>query len=97
MSDERRPAAIAWTSGGDATVVRADGVQIRARSSVPFPPGTPVGGTVRANATVAFVVKVTSSRRVANGIWEVRGRLVSPSAATIAAFARLAEGEAAGY
>lgn len=89
MSTRSRP-AIQWSDGGEADVVQASGIHITVRSTRPFPPGAPVTGTLAGHPAYPFTLKVAGSRKVEEGIWEVRGRLVTATSAVIAAFARAA-------
>jgi hypothetical protein len=79
---------IRWTAGGEAELVSAAGVQVTVRSTKPFPPGAPVPGTLTLDAPYAFTLKVAGSRRIAEGVWEVRGRLTTATTDVLAAFAR---------
>ncbi|MEI8256676.1 MAG: hypothetical protein WCJ30_13460, partial [Deltaproteobacteria bacterium] len=64
-------------------------VQITVHSDKPFPPGAPVQGLLHAgDGDRAFAIKVTNSRLIAPGTWEVRGRLVTATSDVIASFAR---------
>jgi hypothetical protein len=77
-------ARVTWSGGGEATLVSiaADGIVLE--STVPWPPGSRVEGTVRANdgelsgpepaQPVALRVKVHSSKRQAGGEFLVQGR-----------------------
>jgi hypothetical protein len=81
---------IVWHEGGTAAVRSVQGVDVVLRSSVPYPPGKPAQGTLHtASGTHAFTVKVVRSQKVAEGVWDVRGRLVSATTAVRAAFAAM--------
>lgn len=82
---------IAWENAGDAQVVSAAGVQVVLRSTRPYPPGAPVQGTLAtASGPKIFTLKVAGSRKVAEDVWEVRGRLLTATVDLIAAFAAAA-------
>ncbi len=82
-------AAIVWSVGGAAKLVSVSNLQVVVHSDKPFPPGAPVQGVLRADdGDRAFTLKVTGSRRIEDGTWEVRGRLVTATSNVIAAFAR---------
>lgn len=79
---------IAWHEGGTARVREVKEVDVVLRSSVPYPPGKPAQGTLSAaNGSHSFTVKVARSQKVAEGVWDVRGRLVSATTAVRTAFA----------
>lgn len=79
---------IAWEGGGTAQVREARDVDVVLRSSVPYPPGKPARGTLRVGeAESSFTVKVSRSQRVIEGVWDVRGRLISATTAVRDAFA----------
>jgi hypothetical protein len=82
-------ATIAWATGGDGVLLAHDGgTLVTVRSTKPFPPGAPVAGTLGAGERQwAFQLKVASTRKVDEGAWEVRGRLLSATTELIAAFA----------
>ncbi len=82
--------AIEWTGGGSARVVSANGMLVEVHSTRPFPPGAPVPGTLTADGAHAFTLKVAAARKIAETTWAVRGRLLTPTAAVIAAFAQAA-------
>jgi hypothetical protein len=79
---------ITWDQGGEAEVVRAQGVQATVRSTKPFPPGAPVQGTLLGPTSVTFTLKVASIRKVQEQVWEIHGRLITATAEVLAAFAR---------
>ena len=88
---------IVWEKGGEARVLEAKGEQVVLRSTVPYPPGAPVPGALRAasegdetTASHGFVVKVSGSKKVSPTEWDVRGRLVTATVAVREAFARAA-------
>jgi hypothetical protein len=90
MSDERITAEgpVRWEQGGTAQVREAKDTDVVLRSSVPFPPGKPARGTLEIEGgPMAFTVKVARSQRAAEGVWDVRGRLISAPSALRAAFA----------
>jgi|LNFM01.1.fsa_nt_gb hypothetical protein len=79
---------IAWEGGGTAQVRDARDIDVVLRSSVPYPPGKPAQGSLRtADALLHFTVKVSRSQRVVEGVWDVRGRLISATNPLRAAFA----------
>ena len=68
--------------GGEARVVETDGDYITLESTRAFPPGSPL--TARGEGTSeapgnTYRVKVRGSRRVAEGLFRVEGRLVNLS------------------
>lgn len=78
---------IAWAEGGTAQVREAKDVDVVLRSSVPYPPGKPARGALSAGeGTHLFVVKVSRSQRVAEGVWDVRGKLQTATSAVRQAF-----------
>ena len=81
---------IIWSQGGSAAVVQCEGVHVTVRSDRAFPPGAPAAGSlcISADRTLGFTLKVASSRSVAEGVWEVRGRLVTATREVLDAFAR---------
>lgn len=72
-----------WELGGEATLLRVDDDRLTLRSTRSFPPGAPAKGTLGGGATLTL--KVAGSRRESEGIFVVRGRLVSPTVALRAA------------
>ncbi|MBL8679655.1 MAG: hypothetical protein JNK05_10845 [Myxococcales bacterium] len=79
---------IVWEGGGTAQVRDAKDVDVVLRSSVPYPPGKPAKGSLRVGETESpFIVKVSRSQRVIEGVWDVRGRLISATSALREAFA----------
>ena len=84
---------IAWHEGGTAAVREVREVDVVLRSSVPYPPGKPAQGTLSAaDGSHSFTVKVARSQKVAEGVWDVRGRLISATTAVRAAFAATVNG-----
>lgn len=87
-------ATIRWENAGLARVLEARADQVVLRSTVPYPPGAPVNGTLQSDAegvpSHAFTVKVTGSKRVRDGEWDVKGRLVTAPTLVRAAFERSA-------
>lgn len=81
---------VTWLTGGEADVISAAGVQIVVHSNKPFPPGAPVTGTLAGESSKTFIVKIGGSRKIADDIWEVRGRLTTTTTDVIAAFAAAA-------
>lgn len=78
---------ISWHEGGTAQVRSVKDVDVVLRSSVPYPPGKPAQGTLSAaDGSHSFTVKVARSQKVAEGVWDVRGRLLSATTAVRAAF-----------
>ena len=78
---------ITWAEGGTAQVREARDVDVVLRSSVPYPPGKPARGTLRdGESTHLFVMKVARSQRVAEGVWDVRGKLQTATNAVRQAF-----------
>jgi hypothetical protein len=78
----------AHQSTAAAEVVRADGTQVTLRSTRPFPPGAPVEGVLHsATGRKTFTLKIAGSRKVAEDVWEVRGRLLTATSDVRAAFA----------
>ncbi|MDP3279078.1 MAG: hypothetical protein Q8Q09_28055 [Deltaproteobacteria bacterium] len=79
---------ITWNEGGAASVRTAREIEVVVRSSVPYPPGKPAGGTLRHDTqSLAFTLKVARSQKVSEGLWDVRGRLLDATVAVRAAFA----------
>lgn len=93
MTDsEKTEGPITWEKGGGARVLEAKGEQVTLRSTVPYPPGAPVPGTLRdgEGAGHGFVVKVAGSKKVSPTEWDVKGRLVTATVAVREAFAKAA-------
>ena len=70
----RAPSAIAWTGGGEASVVALDAGGIVLRSTVPSPPGSRIEGTLGGERSVTLRVKIHACRRDEDGTFELRGR-----------------------
>ena len=82
-------ARVSWTGGGEATLVTISALQVTFQSNKPFPPGAPVAGTLHLDdGTREFGLKVVGSRKSADTMWEVRGRLVTATSELLAAFGR---------
>jgi hypothetical protein len=68
--------------GGEARVVETNGDYITLESTRAFPPGAPLVGVSEGNAEAPgsqYRVKVRGSRRIAEGLFRVEGRLVNLS------------------
>jgi hypothetical protein len=88
---------VQWQGAGSASVVSAQGTAVVLRSDRPFPPGAPAQGDLTTRTpSHAFTLKVAGSRKVAEGIWEVRGKLQTAPSDLIAAFAAAAVGASPG-
>ena len=83
---------IVWSNGGEASLISAAGSQIVVHSNKPFPPGAPVSGTLGSDEPKTFVVKIGGSRKIADAMWEVRGRLSTATTDVLNAFANAAQG-----
>jgi hypothetical protein len=69
---------IRWQEGGTARIQSIVELEVVLRSSVPYPPGKPAQGTLAdGSMRYAFTAKVQRSIKVAEGIWDVRARLIS--------------------
>ncbi len=77
---------ITWDEGGTADVLRAKDIDVTVRSTVPFPPGKPARGALAATSSLPFTLKVARSQRVAEGVWDVRGRLLTATTEVRRAF-----------
>lgn len=77
---------VAWDEGGTAGVLRAKDIDVVLRSSVPYPPGKPARGTLSGASPLSFTLKVSRSQRVAEGVWDIRGRLLTATNALRRAF-----------
>jgi hypothetical protein len=81
---------ITWEEGGTANVRYAKDTDVLIRSSVPYPPGKPAKGSLAPTSpdtlSWGFTVKVARSQRVAEGVWDIRGRLLSATNETRRAF-----------
>jgi hypothetical protein len=74
-SGEGPPAAhVVWTRGGEARIVAMEAQRIVLRSTVPWPPGSRVEGTVATAPPATLRVKVHASRRQTEGDFVVEGR-----------------------
>jgi hypothetical protein len=89
MSVLQKP-VIQWAVGGEAEIVAVDGVRLTVHSTKPFPPGAPVPGTLTLETAHPFTLKVAGSRKVAEGVWQVQGRLTTATSDVLAAFAQAA-------
>ena len=67
-------------------MLRAKDIDVTVRSSVPYPPGKPARGTLSGAASLPFTLKVARSQRVAEGVWDIRGRLLTATTAVRRAF-----------
>jgi hypothetical protein len=77
-------ARVTWSGGGEASLVSIEADALVLESTVPWPPGSRIEGTVCANdpppsivepaPEVTLRVKVHSSRRQAEGVFLVQGR-----------------------
>jgi hypothetical protein len=70
---------VRWARGGEARIESVVGDGIVLRSTVPWPPGSCVEGTLEDASLVEVRVKVHGSRRGADGDFEVHGRLLDAS------------------
>jgi hypothetical protein len=73
---ERAPvtADVAWTGGGEASVVSCDADSIVLRSTVPSPPGSRIEGELVGLPSARLRVKVHACRRQAEGDFLLQGR-----------------------
>jgi hypothetical protein len=67
-------ANIRWAGGGEARLVRISEDVLVARSTVPFPPGSRIEGTVEGEPPQTFRLKVHVSKRQARGDFLIEGR-----------------------
>jgi hypothetical protein len=77
-------ARVTWSGGGEASLLSIAADAILLQSTVPWPPGSRIEGTVRADDSPPSIVepapevtlrlKVHSSRRQAEGAFLVQGR-----------------------
>jgi hypothetical protein len=65
-------AKVAWTRGGEATIVALAGDAITLRSSVPSPPGSRIEGKLEGGDPLR--VKVHSSKKQDDGAFVIEGR-----------------------
>jgi hypothetical protein len=65
---------IAWANGGDARIVSASAGAVSLISSVPWPPGSRVSGTLLDPPHVTVRIKVHASRLEAEGTFRIEGR-----------------------
>lgn len=73
---------IAWTKGGTASFLAADGENVTLRSSIPSPPGSRLDATFTDEPKTALRVKVHNSKREDDGSFTLRGRLVDATRET---------------
>jgi hypothetical protein len=69
-------ARIAWTKGGEASVVSLKDDAIVLRSSVPSPPGSRIEGVLAAETSQSVRVKIHSSKKQAEGDFVLEGRVL---------------------
>lgn len=69
-------AHVRWSKGGEASIVSITRDAIVLRSSVPWPPGSRVEGTLEGASPATLRVKVHASKRQPEGDFTVRGRPV---------------------
>jgi hypothetical protein len=67
-------ARVAWTTGGEATVVSLGPKAIVVRSTVPSPPGSRLEGTLPGEPPATLKVKVHGCKRQPGGDFEIEGR-----------------------
>jgi hypothetical protein len=67
-------ARVRWARGGEARVTSLVDGAIVLRSSVPWPPGSRVEGTMESGAPATLRMKVHASRRQPEGDFVVEGR-----------------------
>jgi hypothetical protein len=70
----RSPVHVRWAKGGVAHLVALTADAIELRSTVPWPPGSRIEGTVEGAAPRTLRVKVHACTRQSEGDFEVRGR-----------------------
>ncbi len=71
-------ARVTWAKGGEARVVSIAADAIALRSSVPWPPGSRIEGTVRAEGpAIVLRMKVHSSRRDGEQGFLLQGRPIN--------------------
>jgi hypothetical protein len=90
-------ARVTWAKGGEAHVVSIAADAISLRSTVPWPPGSRIEGTVRGDgAAIVLRLKVHSSRRDGERDFVLQGRPIDlPRAAReqLEAWLRSVEGD----
>jgi hypothetical protein len=74
---------VAWSKGGEASVILLEGDAITLRSSVPSPPGSRIQGTMppapaggQGSGGEILRVKVHSSKRQEDGTFLIEGRVL---------------------
>jgi hypothetical protein len=67
-------AHVRWANGGRARIVSIDARGIVLRSTVPWPPGSRIDGTLEAEPPATLRVKVHASRKQAEGEFVLEGR-----------------------
>jgi hypothetical protein len=72
---------LTWTSGGDARIVSASAAAVSLVSSVPWPPGSRVSGTLLEPPHATVRIKVHASRAEAEGTFRIEGRALDLSRA----------------
>jgi hypothetical protein len=65
---------IAWAGGGEARMVSASASLVSLVSSVPWPPGSRVSGTLLGPPHGAVRIKVHASRAEPDGTFRIEGR-----------------------
>jgi hypothetical protein len=65
---------VAWARGGEARIEAIDAQRIVLRSTVPWPPGSRVEGTISTKPPATLRVKMHASRRQADGEFLLEGR-----------------------
>jgi hypothetical protein len=68
------PPHIAWANGGEARIVSASASLVSLVSSVPWPPGSRVSGTLLDPPHAAVRIKVHASRAEPDGTFRIEGR-----------------------
>jgi hypothetical protein len=67
---------LAWRNGGEATLVSFRGDAVSLRSSVPWPPGSRVEGTLSAPPAALLRIKVHACKRHEDGSYVMSGRML---------------------
>jgi len=84
---------IAWTRGGEARILTASAAAVSLVSSVPWPPGSRVSGTLVGEPRATVRIKVHVARALSGGTFRIEGRPLDLSRETRARLETLAAGQ----
>jgi hypothetical protein len=72
---------LAWAKGGTASLLTLAEDAVTLRSSIPSPPGSRLEATLIAEPSVAFKIKIHTSKLQPDGSFALKGRVLEASRA----------------